>query len=639
MFLLRSTFLILLLSATAIGSATDRADSLRTVIATTSEGDVLRETKYLLAEYLVQRGPEEAEALAQDLEKELPMDGDSAEWSRWKYIIAASHRWQGNYKTALGHYDQLYRFFKAKEDKENIAKSGRFIGRLQMYLGNNVLAQRHLLEVAELYDEVGTDRQKASINNSLASFYSNIDQEEKALASYLKALSMFEALNDSAGMASSNGNLGTVYTDRGDFEKAEYHLMKSLSYCSVFPTNRELGFMRDFLGNLRQAQGRLDEAYEQHLIALRYREKLSSTYNLCESKLNTGEVLIKLGRYDEAIDHLEDVLGYEEHESLNQQDAANKLLALAYEKKGDYAKSLTYYKAFKSISDSIYTKESIQVIAEKDAKYQQKEKDAEIALLSKENELAEAEIGRSRLMLWGGGLALGVFTVLTALLFNLYRKVKARNETIRLALQEKNLLIHEIHHRVKNNLQIISSILSLQSRYINDPAALDAIKDGRNRVQSMAILHKNLYQEDDITGVNMQTYFSNLVNGIFSSYDLTKEEVQLELDIHDVSIDVDTVIPIGLITNELITNSLRHAFQDSVGESKIKVMLKETLDQYELIVSDNGRGIQDEVITNAKDETFGRKMISAFVSKLKATISIDNTEGTEVVIRIPKVAV
>ena len=139
-------------------------------------------------------------------------------------------------------------------------------------------------------------------------------------------------------------------------------------------------------------------------------------------------------------------------------------------------------------------------------------------------------------MIFGSFAGLLIFGILAFVLYRFYDKIKMQNATINKTLHEKDLLMNEIHHRVKNNLQIISSLLKLQSRFIEDENALEAIKDGRNRVESMAILHRNLYEEDNVTGVNMKNYFSNLIQNIFHSYNLTEDEIELSLDIEDCAI-------------------------------------------------------------------------------------------------------
>ncbi len=612
-------------------------DSLQKVIDSNNSKSIKKEALFLLGEHLVQRNPDLADKIAQDLRKNYNDKADSSEVRRNVYILAASNRWQGDYKTALDYYQFIYDYSKRHKDSVDIAKSGHFIGTLNMYLGNNVRSQNHLLEVASIYNSIGTAQQKADINNTLAGFYLNMDQLEKGKDQYLLALEQYEKLNDSAGMASANANLGMLYTDVGEFDKAEMHLMKQKVYNKVFPTLREMGFHHDFLGVLRQKQGRLEEAYEEHLKALEIRKNLSSTYNLCESKINMGEVLIKLGRYPEAIAHLKDVFNYDEHESLYQQQAAYELLSEAYEKSGNYKESLTNFKEFKKLSDSIYSEESIEIIAEKDALYNQQLKDSEISLLNSEKEITHAELARSRAILIGTIIGLALFLIAAIALFVLYRKIKFKNQIITKALQDRELLLHETHHRVKNNLQMISSLLNLQSKYVEDPKALEVLQNGRNRVESMALLHKNLYSGENLNMVNLQEYIEDLVKQIYNSYNKSEQEIQTIVKAKGIVMDIETVIPIGLILNELVTNSLKHAFPKHDGEKpSIAIEMTENNEQYKLIVQDNGRGIENIQIQDRQNETFGQRLIRSLTQKLKAVLKVRNENGTQVFVDIPK---
>ncbi|MCK7589767.1 tetratricopeptide repeat protein [Subsaxibacter sp. CAU 1640] len=614
-------------------------DSLQTIINSSKPVKVKKEALFLLGEYLVQRDPDYAERIANDLQENYIKSADSNDVRRNNYIFAASHRWQGDYKTALEYYQSIYDASKKKKDSLNIAKSGHFIGTINMFLGNNVTSQSHLIEVASIYDKKGTAKQKADINKTLAGFYMNLDQLEKGKDKYLLALEQYEKLNDSAGMASANANLGMLYTDLGDFDKAEMHLMKQKALNKVFPTLREMGFHHDFLGVLRQEQGRLNEAYEEHLKALKIRENLSSTYNLCESKLNMGEVLIKLKRYSEAISHLKDVFKYDEHQSLYQQQAAYQLLSEAYEKNGDYKASLDNFKDFKKLSDSIYSKESIEIIAEKDSRYNQQKKDAEITLLSKEKEVSEAQLARSKAILIGTIIGLILFLIAVIALFTLYKKIKSKNLIITKALKDRELLLHETHHRVKNNLQMISSLLNLQSKYVEDQKALEVLQNGRNRVESMAILHKNLYAGDDLTKVNIHDYFKGLAESVLNSYHKSEKEVEVNVQAKGIVMDVESVIPIGLIVNELLTNSLKHAFpKDANKKPEITIEMTENDSVYKLVVKDNGKGIEDNIIQKGKEETFGQRLIRSLTQKLKAKVEIANNNGTQVNLDIPKKA-
>lgn len=611
-------------------------DSLQLVIDSAKSFEDKKEAYFLLGEYLVQRDPDKAELIAKDLEANF-IKSDSNEIRRNNYIFAASHRLHGDYKTALDYYDTIYDYSKRRNDSSDIAKSAHFIGTISMFLGNNVASQNMLLEAAKIYDNIGSAKQKARINKTLASFYLNVDQLEKGKEQYLKALDQFEKLKDSAGLASVNANLGMVYTDLGDYEKAEYHLMKQKEYNVVFPTLREMGFHHDFLGLLRQEQNRLDEAYDEHLKALRIRENLSSTYNLCESKIHMGEILIKLNRYNEAISHLEDVFSFEEHESLYQELRAYDLLSQAYESKGNYKEALTNFKAYKKINDSIYSNESIEIIAEKDARYNQQKKDTEIAILNKEKELSDAKLSRSRAIMLISLIGLILLAVAAIVLLQFNKKIKKKNATITKALKDRELLLHETHHRVKNNLQMVSSLLNLQSKYVEDKDVYEVLQKGRNRVQSMALLHKNLYVGEDLTKVDIQDYFEGLVKSILNSYNKSEDDVIFNIDANNLKMDVESVIPIGLIVNELVTNSLKHGFpKDWSGKPSIDVKMEENDSDYTLKIKDNGIGIDDDLKQVDNKTSFGQRLIKSLSQKLKASINIANHNGTEVSIVMPK---
>jgi len=122
--------------------------------------------------------------------------------------------------------------------------------------------------------------------------------------------------------------------------------------------------------------------------------------------------------------------------------------------------------------------------------------------------------------------------------------------------------LKEIHHHIKNNLQFISALLGLQTDHVSDQVALDALQDGQDRVQSMPLIHPDLYQRDDLASVNVQEYFVKLIEGLFDSYNIHPDDITLHLEVVNLDLDVDTVVPIGLIVNELVSNCLQYAFSD-----------------------------------------------------------------------------
>jgi two-component sensor histidine kinase len=211
------------------------------------------------------------------------------------------------------------------------------------------------------------------------------------------------------------------------------------------------------------------------------------------------------------------------------------------------------------------------------------------------------------------------------MIFFLYRKQRMKNRVIQKQSDDLQVLMKEIHHRVKNNLQVISSLLDLQSLSIKDKQAAGAVREGKIRVQSMALIHQNLYSEGNIKGIVMEDYIKSLVENLFNSYNIQENKIRLVTDIDHLNLDVDTVIPLGLIVNELISNSLKYAFRGK-EQGEIYVTLKEQEQQLQLKVKDNGCGFPANW-NKTQSNSFGYNLIKAFAQKLKARLDIYNDEG------------
>jgi PAS domain S-box-containing protein len=200
-------------------------------------------------------------------------------------------------------------------------------------------------------------------------------------------------------------------------------------------------------------------------------------------------------------------------------------------------------------------------------------------------------------------------------------------EQIKASLQEKEVLLKEVQHRVKNNLQIISSLLNLQSKYINDPHALQMFIDSQNRVKSMALIHDILFQSRDIANIDFAEYIKTISVQLFRSYGAYSKKIDLVINVNDILLDVNTAIPCGLIVTELISNSLKYAFTDG-RDGTISIDFSKTCnDALMLIVSDNGIGFCDNV-ADENIQSLGLKLVVALVNQLAGTVEIDHAHGT-----------
>lgn len=222
-----------------------------------------------------------------------------------------------------------------------------------------------------------------------------------------------------------------------------------------------------------------------------------------------------------------------------------------------------------------------------------------------------------------------------AWVYYLYHKQKNKNDIIEKKSKENELLMKEIHHRVKNNLQIISSLLDMQSISIKEnPTATEAIKEGKNRVQSMALIHQNLYHDGNISGIKIDDYLIHLSGSLFDSYHVDQEKIKLLTEIEPLHLDVETVVPIGIIVNELITNCIKYAFKNK-NQGSISLSLKRLKQDLHLQLKDSGQGFPSGWSTE-QNQSFGYQLIRAFAKKLKARLNTFNDGGAVVDLLISK---
>ncbi|MDK2892030.1 histidine kinase dimerization/phosphoacceptor domain -containing protein [Methanohalophilus sp.] len=216
----------------------------------------------------------------------------------------------------------------------------------------------------------------------------------------------------------------------------------------------------------------------------------------------------------------------------------------------------------------------------------------------------------------------GHVKVLQGIVVNIDERKRAEEALIRI----EDIRKKEIHHRIKNNLQVISTLLFLESEKFKDADVIDSFKNSRDRVRAMALVHEKLYQSDDMESIDFADYSKNLINYLSQSYVLSTSDVKIELDIEDAFLSVDTAVPLGIIINELVSNSLKYAFEDNKGQIKIK--LNKSGSKYKLVVSDNGVGLPDDFNLENMD-SLGLQLVYTLVEQIDGEINLDTTNGTK----------
>jgi two-component sensor histidine kinase len=204
---------------------------------------------------------------------------------------------------------------------------------------------------------------------------------------------------------------------------------------------------------------------------------------------------------------------------------------------------------------------------------------------------------------------------------------KAAEEKIKTSLKEKEVLLKEVHHRVKNNMQVISSLLSLQSQHIKDKESLTMFQESQNRIRAMALIHEKLYTSEDLAHIDIAGYIHSLTHQLITTYRTIASRVNMDIAITDIFLTITTAIPCGLIINELVTNALKHAFPHQQKGTITVSMTPSTNDRLILTVSDTGIGFPKE-IDFRNTTTLGMQLVTSLVEQLEGTITLDRSEGT-----------
>ena len=496
------------------------------------------------------------------------------------------------------------------------------ISHVQRRLGNNATSLTASLKALHIYDSLGLNERKAASYVQLGS-NSISDENYKSAISYLKnAESIYLVSDKFSNLILTQLNLGEAYRLAGKLDSASIYFKETIKRNEAKNAIVE-SYSLGNLGMVLSTQGDFEVA-KQHLTdAIGILEALGDAYSSSVYIAELGEIYWKESKWDLAEAKLLKAYNLALNTGLKEQirDFSGRLTDF-YKEQKHFDKALSYLEINRIYQDSLVNKASIQEVEQIKAGYQINKRETEIKLLNNIN-------ANQRNQMIFLGIGVFIFSFLAYLLYisnkaikKVSNRVAAQNVIIEKREQEKALLLKELNHRVKNNLQMISSLLNLQSRELSGHPAQEALLTGKNRVEALSLVHQKLYQEGIETKVFLKDYIEELVLGLFYGYNISFEP---ELDIDDSSISIDKAIPIALIVNEMVINSLKYAYKN-IEVPKFRLELKKVNDTLEINISDNGVGFTEK--EGAKQNSFGIKLVKSLISQLDGSIKRHNLQGT-----------
>lgn len=473
----------------------------------------------------------------------------------------------------------------------------------------------------------------ATVAGYMGNIYQMTKSHEKALEYFQRSINIL-VKNENYTMAIVNcDNMANSYRNLGEFTKAKEVLKQGRKYgrlagdSSSIATNYDINSAL-FLATKEYEKSKrcLDRAWE-------IQNELGNGFALIQLKGHFVDYYELTSDFEKMKRSSEELLEMsQDNNVIKYKLIALKKLSRALDSLGVIDEAYNYSKQYHALNDSV----NKAIYSEKTAKLEAEFNDAgqkrEILQLKTENDLALEKQRRKSLAnnVLGAGIAASIIAMmLLGYLIYKLRKSKYRTELQKSELEksdkEKALLLKELHHRVKNNLQIVSSLLKMQGQAVKDEQAQLAIREGQNRVDAMAMIHKHLYTADELTTVDISSYLERLIRSLAYSYGFNKGRFQLQVDISKEPVDVDVAIPLGLIVNELASNSFKHAFADvELAEMSIALHLDD--DKINLELLDNGKGLP-EGFKVEDSSSFGLELVQALVSQLKGSIQYHNRKG------------
>ena len=529
------------------------------------------------------------------------------------------------------HQNNLLEKKSVKKEAVNvIASAYNNMGYAYSVQGKLSEALRFHRKSLKLWEEVGSDENSSMVMNNIGVLYRNAGDFNMAQVYYDKALKILKQQKDTLGIALCLNNLGGIYKEQKKYKKSLESYEVALKLRTIKTEKSGQAATLNNIGALYKTLNQLDSAAQYFEKSLDIVKELNFARGISHASCNLAGIRFQQGKIALAKE-----LGELSLETANQANSLTniiqsaELLAKVYSAMGDW-KSASKMQALFIKNSEINKQEEFNRELIKSEFQSEYEKQIAISKKETERKLAEKSLnGRIRNYLLGGSVLFLLISIVFALILKKRLKIlKEQKEIIEKQNNERKGLLQEIHHRVKNNFQIISSLLRLQTQNENNPSVNNAFQGAINRIHAMSVVHEIIYKQGSFQNMSAKKYLESLIKNLKES--LPNDNLVIEIEAFDNELEMEQFIPIGIIINELITNSYQHAFESDQLQPKIVISLINHENRVKLVYKDNGIGFP----ISSKESSFGMDLIQTMVEQLLAEIKNSSEEGWNTIFTI-----
>lgn len=477
--------------------------------------------------------------------------------------------------------------------------------------------------------------------SSLGLAKSNVADHQGAIDYYFDSQRIIDKLNsaDSERLRAINiGNMANAFLAMGDIETAEIYAYKGITLKQELEMNQSTSYSYSTLSEIEYERKNYETSLK-HLEIARESFLNSNKINFVyTSDLIKAKCFIGLKKYDEAEELLSELQSNELTASnLDLNFNLLKVYADLYLTKKDHVNASKYLQLSLDTQDSILIKRGQHSITDFISFYERKQSDFndkyETLRYKEERKklkfLMQTEEQKKKWIYIFLGVLFLFLIIVIIIIFRANQKNKQVNRELTETITQKQILFQEVHHRVKNNFQITSSLLNLQERMEEDLRSKKVLSDLKGRIKSMSLVHELLYKNNNVEAIEFTAYVEELIESIKNAYGLSKDKVEIKIESDTVYFNLEKAIPIGLILHEGLTNSLKYAFNSS-NTGIVLIQMKETKPgTYELLIKDNGVGIPEEVLANTS-EKMGLDLVKILSDQIDAEVFVGNNNGAEI---------